>query len=82
MAALPAEQAVADFDSASAMLRATAAALQGRTFRAGGRAGSPQRRCAPPRRCRCRCAAYARVSGAEAVRGDRHGDLDAEAVAR
>ncbi len=84
MAQLSGSRAVADFGSASAMLRATAAALHGHTFPRLGQgllAGAAVRASAalplPWRR-----AAYARVSGAEAVPSDGLGDLDPEAVAR
>ncbi|MDP9435058.1 MAG: hypothetical protein M3P93_07645 [Actinomycetota bacterium] len=83
MPELPGDRAVADFDSASAMLRATAAALHGRTLpRLGkGRLTGTAVRASAALPLPLRRAAYARVSGAEAVPGDRLGDLDAEAVA-
>ncbi|CAA9345609.1 MAG: hypothetical protein AVDCRST_MAG16-2043 [uncultured Frankineae bacterium] len=84
MAQLSGSRAVADFDSASAMLRATAAALHGRTFpRLGqGRLAGAAVRASAALPLPLRRAAYARVSGAEAVPSDRLGDLDTEAVAR
>jgi hypothetical protein len=81
--ALPAARAVADFDSASAMLRATAAALRGDTFpRLGrGQVAAAAVRASAMLPLSLRRWAYAQVSGSEAVPGDRLGDLDAEAVA-
>jgi hypothetical protein len=77
---LPPQRAVAAFDSASAMLRSTAAALQGRDFPYLGRgrlAGAAVRSSAllPGS---ARCAVYSLAGGAGAVPADRLGDLDAE----
>jgi hypothetical protein len=80
---VPPEEAVASFDSASALLLALARALDGRDF---PRLGQSRLKALPvrasallPRRLRCR--AYAVASGREGVAVDRLGDIDLDEVA-
>jgi hypothetical protein len=80
---LPASRAVAAFDSASAMLLATAAGLAGREFpRLGqGRLPAAAVRASALLPEPARKAAYSLAGGAGAVPADRLGDLDAEELA-
>ena len=83
MSRLPASRAVAAFDSASAMLLSTAAALEGRDFpRLGqGRAPAAAVRASALLPDAARKAAYSLAGGAGAVPARRLGDLDAEEMA-
>lgn len=83
MTELPARRAVAAFDSASAMLGATAAALHGRDFpRLGrGRLAATAVRSSAVLPGSVRRAAYSLAGGAGAVPADRLGDLDADGLA-
>jgi hypothetical protein len=80
---LPPARAVAAFDSASAMLRSTAAALQGRDFPHLGRGRLPAAvvRASALLPGPARRAAYSVAGGAGGVPADRLGDLDVEHVA-
>jgi hypothetical protein len=80
---LPARRAVAAFDSASAMLLATAAGLAGRPFpRLGrGRAAAAAVRASALLPEPARTAAYSLAGGAGGVPAGRLGELDAEEMA-
>lgn len=81
---VPPERAVASFDSASAMLRATANALRGRDF---PHVGQSTLRAEPVRAswvlpAGLRRRAYSLIGAAEGLRPGQLGDVDLEAVAR
>ncbi|MGW5361171.1 hypothetical protein [Actinopolymorpha pittospori] len=83
MGDISAKRAVAAFDSASAMLRATSRALQGQDFPyvGQGRARALPVRLSGMLPSRVRRSAYARIGAAEGIPAHRLGDVDMDAVA-